>query len=229
MDGDRQVQLFGEALRRAPDGTMLERVVGAAAPMLQVSGVAAALMTEEGGGGVVAASSDVSRNLLELAFELGEGPSRDAFRGDVEVLIDDLAVEGAGRWPAFTTAAREMGVAAVYAFPARIGAIRVGGLLINDTRVGGLDAARRTDARVFTELCSTLMVDHQAGLDGRAVAATGWPTRAVVHQATGMLSAQLATSLPDALARLRAYAYTEGRLLQDVARDVVERRLRLEP
>lgn len=229
MAGDRQVQLFGEALRLVPDGTLLERVVGAAAPMLQVSGVAAGLMTDGGGGGVVAASSDVSRNLLELAFELGEGPSRDAFRGDVEVMIDDLAVDGAGRWPAFTTAARGMGVAAVYAFPARLGAIRVGGLLVHDARVEGLDAACRTDARVFTELCSTLMVDHQAGLDGSAIAATGWPTRAVTHQATGMVSAQLATSLPDALARLRAHAFAEGRLLEDVARDVVERRLRLEP
>lgn len=229
MDGDRQVQLLGEALRRVPNGTLLERVVGAAAPMLMVTGVAAALMSDGDGGGVVAASGDVGRNLLELAFELGEGPSRDAFNGDVEILIDDLAVDGAGRWPAFAAAAHDLGVAAVYAFPARLGAIRVGGLLVHRDRAGPLDAEHVVDARVLAQLCSTLMVDHQAGLDSDALVVTGWPTRAVVHQATGMVSTQLTTSLPAALARLRAYAFSEGKLLEDVARDVVERRLRLEP
>ncbi len=229
MEGDRQLQLLGEALRRVPDGTLLERVVGAAAPMLRVSGVAAALMSNGDGGGVVAASSDVGRALLELAFELGEGPSRDAFDGDVEVLVDDLAQDGTGRWPAFAAAAGDLRVAAVYAFPARLGAIRIGGLLVHHDRAGSMDDARLTDARVFAEVCSTLMIDTQAGLDSDAVVATGWPNRAVVHQATGMLSAQLGTSLPAALARLRAYAWAAGQLLEDVARDVVERRLQLEP
>lgn len=229
MEGDRQVQLLGEALRRIPDGTLLERVVGAAAPMLRVSGVAAALMSDDDGGGVVAASNDASRDLLELTFDLGEGPSRDAFQGDVEVLVDDLAQDGTGRWPAFAAAADAMGVAAVYAFPARLGAIRIGGLLVHDDRPRSMDDARLTDARVFAEMCSTLMVDGRYDLDSDAVVVTGWPTRAVVHQATGMLSVQLGSSLPAALARLRAYAWTDGRLLEDVARDVVERRLRLDP
>lgn len=229
MNSDRKVELLGEALRRVPLGSLLERVVGAAAPMLGVSGVAAALMSDGEGGGVVAASSDVGRNLIELAFELGEGPNRDALSGDVEVLVDDLARDGAGRWPAFAVAAHGLGVAAVWAFPARIGAMRVGGLLAHRDRVGALDPAQLLDARVFAELCSTLMIDHQAGLDSDAVVATGWPNRAVIHQATGMLAAQLEMSLPAALARLRAYAWTEEQLLEDVARDVMEGRLRLEP
>jgi len=50
--------------------------------------------------------------------------------------------------------------------------------------------------------------------------------RAEVHQATGMVVAQLGVSATDALARLRAYAFVEQRLLSDVAHDVVSRRLR---
>jgi hypothetical protein len=42
-----------------------------------------------------------------------------------------------------------------------------------------------------------------------------------------MVSRQLDVSVEDALVRLRAYAYAEGRPIGDVARDVVERRLRL--
>ena len=50
-----------------------------------------------------------------------------------------------------------------------------------------------------------------------------------VHQATGMILVQLGVDAGAAFARLRAHAYAEGRRLGDVARDVVERRLRFEP
>ena len=41
-----------------------------------------------------------------------------------------------------------------------------------------------------------------------------------------MVLAQLGISATDALARMRAYAFAEQRLLGDVAHDVVARRLR---
>jgi hypothetical protein len=50
-----------------------------------------------------------------------------------------------------------------------------------------------------------------------------------VHQATGMILVQLGLSAEAAFARLRAHAYAEDRRRGDVARDVVERRLRFEP
>ena len=51
--------------------------------------------------------------------------------------------------------------------------------------------------------------------------------RAEVHQASGMVAVQLGVSVGDALARLRAHAFAEGRPLAAVAEDVVSRRLRL--
>ena len=60
------------------------------------------------------------------------------------------------------------------------------------------------------------------GLDG------DWAHRAVVHQATGMISAQLAVELTDALARMRSVAFSSGRSIYDVAADVVSRRIRVE-
>ena len=53
-------------------------------------------------------------------------------------------------------------------------------------------------------------------------------SRAEVSQATGMLVAQLGIEPADALLRLRAHAYATGRAATDVARDILERRLRLE-
>jgi hypothetical protein len=53
-------------------------------------------------------------------------------------------------------------------------------------------------------------------------------SRAEVSQATGMLMAQLNIDAPEALARLRAHAYASGRSATDVARDILDRRLRLQ-
>jgi AmiR/NasT family two-component response regulator len=53
-------------------------------------------------------------------------------------------------------------------------------------------------------------------------------SRAEVSQATGMLVAQLDVEPAEALVRLRAHAYASGRSATDVARDILDRRLRLE-
>ena len=50
----------------------------------------------------------------------------------------------------------------------------------------------------------------------------------VVHQAAGMVAAQLDVSVGQALIRLRAYAFGNDRPLTDVARDVVARTLRFD-
>jgi AmiR/NasT family two-component response regulator len=44
-----------------------------------------------------------------------------------------------------------------------------------------------------------------------------------------MLTVQLGVTAAEAFARLRAYAYSQDRRLADVARDIVTRRLRLQP
>jgi hypothetical protein len=52
--------------------------------------------------------------------------------------------------------------------------------------------------------------------------------RAEVHQATGMISAQLRVTQAEALIRMRAHAFTQRRALADVAAEVVGRRLRFD-
>jgi AmiR/NasT family two-component response regulator len=49
-----------------------------------------------------------------------------------------------------------------------------------------------------------------------------------VNVAIGMLAVQLKISVEDAFLRLRAHAYSRRRPLLEVARDVLERRLRLD-
>ena len=58
--------------------------------------------------------------------------------------------------------------------------------------------------------------------------ATVGTDRIVIHQATGMIAAQLDDTVTNAEARLRAAAFAIGRLMYDVAQDVVERRVRFD-
>jgi hypothetical protein len=51
----------------------------------------------------------------------------------------------------------------------------------------------------------------------------------VVHQASGMVSAQLGVGVGEALVRLRAYAFGHDLPLTEVARRVVDRALRFVP
>lgn len=52
--------------------------------------------------------------------------------------------------------------------------------------------------------------------------------RAEIHQATGMIAAQTGVSPVDALPLLRARAYTAGRSMLAVSRDVLTHRIRFD-
>lgn len=229
MERDRRLQLLTDALRGSSDGSVLERVCAGALTGLGMTGVTMAVMSERDGGGSVATAGVHGSEVFDLHFELGEGPCHDAFNTDTEVLVSDLAATGPGRWPVFTAAVLERGVTASFTFPARLGAIRIGVLHVQRDRPGAMTADQLIDARIFAEICAVLVIDRDAALDDDHLIASGWPHRAVVHQATGMVATHLGVTLVIALARLRAYAFGESVALEDVARDVVQHRLRLDP
>ena len=199
---------------------------------LPVSGVGVALMTADGPSGVVLAATDGrARQLEEQQFALGEGPCVEASGSGRPVLRSDLTAEaaaGSPRWPRFRDAVLASGVRAVFAFPLRVGAIRVGVLDLYRDSPGSLTAADLADALAFADAATVVVLQLQASDDhGRLHAALTGPIddQAVVHQATGMISAQLGVPLAAALLRLCAHAYASGRRVSAVAADVVDRKL----
>ena len=165
-------------------------------------------------------------------FTLGEGPGLDATVSGVPVLVPDLDASR-GRWPEFVRAATDLGVHAVFAFPLQIGVISVGRLMAHRGRPGALSDGQVGDALALAGAVTIALLNRQApGPDPAGPAPTGWaaPTtyRAEVHQATGIVSVQLGVGLAEALVRLRAHAWAGGRLLAEVAADVVAHRLRLD-
>jgi AmiR/NasT family two-component response regulator len=91
-------------------------------------------------------------------------------------------------------------------------------------RTGPLTDPELRIAFTFAEVTMEALLDLEE--NGDAVLDVGH--RAQLFQAQGMVMMQLGVSIGEALARLRAYAFAENRRLEEVARDVVERRLRLD-
>jgi len=206
----------------------LRRLCSAAGRALSASGVGVSVMADHGERGVAAVSEPAYQAIEELQFTLGEGPCLDAFVTRRPVLVPELAHEAMRRWPGYAPAAHGHGLRAVFAFPLQIGAARLGVLDLFRLEPGALSAAQVRAALTFADMAVTTLLDGQE----RAVpgaAADGLDDvmgqHAEVYQAQGMVAIQLGVPLADALARLRAHAYSENRLLPDVAREVVARRL----
>ncbi|MDQ2586778.1 GAF and ANTAR domain-containing protein [Saccharothrix yanglingensis] len=175
------------------------------------------------------ATDVLGERLTELQVTVGEGPAVDVWSGGGPALVSDLDSPSCQvRWPVFTPLAVEAGAASLFALPLCVGAIRVGVLLLYRAEAGHLDAATLADSLAFAELALRLLLDEQAGLLAEgAVDGDVLPLHNPrVHQATGMVAAQLDVGMADAFAHLRARAFAEQVSLGELAADVVARRRR---
>jgi hypothetical protein len=213
--------------------TSSEAACEACVTLLGVTGAQLTLMNGTGRGESRYATNDIGAQLENLRFTLGEGPCEDSFRSGTPVLAGDLdSWDNDRRWPLYVRAAVAAGARAVFVFPLRSGAIRIGALVLHRTSPGPLTQEQILDARVVADVIMSLLLDEltMAHLDTEVVALDGMPlSRAEVHQATGMLSVQMGVSMDEALVRLRAHAFAHDQSVVDVARDIVGRRLRLSP
>jgi hypothetical protein len=225
--------LLGDGKEHGPATGRHSAALAAAA--LGVDGICAGVGTGPQGAVLAWGTESVAVAVEGLEFTLGQGPSRDAVIARVPVLVPDIDLpDQTARWPAFAYGVTGFPVRAVFAFPLHIGAISVGVLTAHRAAPGSLTDAQLADALTLADAVTVLLV-HQAYGEPDALAyqrpgsEPGWaqPTayHAQVHQATGMISIQLGVSLAEALVRLRAHAYAEGRFINDVAADVLARRL----
>jgi GAF domain-containing protein len=181
----------------------------------------------------LAGSGDQADLLEQLQFTLGEGPCHDAFSAGRPVFVPDVDGLGGSRWPGYTPALQEHGVKAVFAFPLRIGAVKLGTLDVYRDTVGTLDDRAVAQAVAFSTAATTALLDGEARPQGRGAGTDASRDEllsgsAEIYQAQGMVQVQLGVKLDEAMARLRAYAYAHDRAVRDVARDIVARRLTLE-
>lgn len=198
------------------------------AEVTHTSGAGIMLMSGDVARGSLCSTDDVSGLIEELQFSLGEGPCVDAYQGDRPVMEGDLAVHGAARWPAFTGPVLDAGAAAVFGFPLHQGHVRLGALNLYRDRPGPLTDDQHADALVLADLVTHAVLLLQAGAPPGQLAielGQGADLQIVVHQASGMVAAQLGITVGQALVRLRAHAFGNDRPLHDVVADVIDRTL----
>lgn len=228
-NAEEMLHLLSEALVDGKGVAALPgRACSAAARALECDGGAITL-EYTGRDRVTLCATDATMRVVEDAQDVtGQGPGTEAFRSGQYVSLQlDGADDGLddSRWPLLgTTAVGALGPVVVHAVPLLAGTQVFGVLTLLRRGVGhafdvptALDVARLVAGVVLASSPGALD-EHWPG---------PWNERAEVHQATGMVVAQLHIGEDDALALLRAHAYATGNSLHDTARAVVERRLRL--
>ncbi|WP_308167721.1 GAF and ANTAR domain-containing protein [Catellatospora tritici] len=230
LDRFRQVEALIAAEPHADDHTAheadgLRQLCGAAVRALSACGVGLTVVASDGARAVTAASDPAAERFEELQLTLGEGPCIDAYTARHPVMIPDLD-EAMARWPAYSPAVHAGGVRAVFAFPLQIGAARLGMLDVFRPVPGMLTTDEVTLALTFAEVTVTTLLDRQHDADR----ADTWlhnvlGSRSELFQAQGMVMAQLATTLTDAMARIRAYAHANDQRLSEVATGIIARRI----
>ena len=195
---------------------------------LSITGASVSVIVGNRQQSTISVSDEIAAKIDELQFVLGEGPHWDALHSGQPVLAPDLRGGNRDDWPMLYGALAEFEVGALFAFPLRTGAATIGvvdlyrsgaGPLSTHEVVAAIDLAREVAPRAF-QFAITLADNEAPPSTGLAV-----EMRREVHQATGMILVQLDTTATEAFARLRAHAFASGISIQEVAKDVVQRRL----
>ena len=230
MLGERRLRLLA-LLMEGTNEIETKRLCLVSAEVTGSDGAGIMLMSGDAPQGSLCTTDDRSNLIEESQFALGEGPCVDAYHQDRAVLEPDLARPAQPRWLAFSGPVLAAGVRAVFGFPLHIGQVRLGALNLYRDHAGSLTDEQHADALAMADIATRAVPAMQAHAPPGQLAtelAAGADFEYVVHQASGMVAAQLNVSVGQALVRLRAYAFGNDRPLRQVATDVVERRLRFD-
>lgn len=201
------------------------------AEVTEMTGAGIMLINDDRPSGSVCTTNDVSALIEELQFTLGEGPCVDAHLQHRPIVEPDLADPAVARWTLFSEPAVAAGARAVFGFPVVAGRTGLGALNLYRDAPGPLTADQYADALILADVVGRSIIEMQSGAHGGAIGPAleaGTNFRFAVHQAAGMIAVQLGVPVDDALLRLRAHAFSNERLVVDVAHDVIERRLRFD-
>jgi hypothetical protein len=203
---------------------------GLAAPfftLLPITGLSITLVDPSGRQSTIYSSDRIAAFFDDLQFTLGEGPTLDTYRSGIVTQIDEISVNS-GRWPLFVNGVAASGIHAFYIFPLVVEELCVGVVTSYRAAAGFLSTAEVNDGNwlcsVVARPAMKLAIQYARDDTGPVPA----ETRREVHQAVGMVLAQLGTTASVALARIRARAFSSSRTIQAVAHDVVARKINFE-
>lgn len=235
MTSNIEHQFIG-AIGDARGAVAADRLCEACVGLLKVDAAAVSLVFDGANVGTFGASGAKARLYDELQFTVGEGPCIDSVARRAPVMVEDLTDPNENRWPAYSPVMIDYEIRSVFAMPVVVAGEYVGALDFFRTAPDGVDAEQIAGMAVAAELAQLplldlLSEDLQAAVSdpqSRAWSELNALSRTEVSQATGIVMAQLNLDSTAALVRMRAHAYLSGRSTTAVARDIIDRRLRLE-
>ncbi|WP_374008407.1 GAF and ANTAR domain-containing protein [Leifsonia sp. LS-T14] len=184
------------------------------------------------GSETVCASDPRAARLDELQIDYGIGPCWDALSTRKPVFAADLDDASRSAWPELGESLKDSGVKSVYAFPLVVGRLDVGAVDLYATTPAALSPRSIAQASTLADIVATQVVrraiSQLPSSEDDATDHSGF-SRREVHQATGMIIAQMRVNPDDALLMLRAHAFAAGRSVREVAADVVARTLSFAP
>ncbi|MDX6286341.1 MAG: hypothetical protein QOG53_1826 [Frankiales bacterium] len=201
------------------------RICMSCADLLPVTGAAIAIAADPGVRGTVCVSDAVMQRVEDLQFTSGVGPCVEAIATGKPVLVPMLDDAAESRWPGFSAEAHSAGVAAIFALPLRIGAIRLGVIDLYRDTPGRLSTEQLADASLVADAATLALIKMHDRTPAGDFDEDWWDLgsfyRAEIHQATGMVMGQLDVTATEALVRLRAHAYAMGVSTSALSRRVV--------
>ena len=155
MSGERPLRIVSLLVSNR-DGAEVEtrRVCEISAEVTGMNGAGVMLMSGDVPRGSMCTSNAVSALIEQLQYSLGQGPCIDAYSEDRPVLEPDLARPARPRWLPFAQPVLDAGVRAVFGFPLRVGAVRLGAL--------NLYRDQHADALVLADVAAELILMLQA-------------------------------------------------------------------
>jgi hypothetical protein len=203
----------------------LQRICRGAVVCLRVDGSTIQVNARSGVGAILASSDDLAHGIAEAGFAAGEGPGHDAYELARPVLVSRLVEDGYARWPGFVSSVLSSGVRACFSLPLHVGAVRLGVMDLYRCEARGLDPLQTSLALTFADLVTERLLDPRpepsaGGLEARLLDAI--ERNSEIHQAQGMVMVDMDVELAEAMALMRAHAFSSDRSLLDVARMILD-------
>ena len=195
----------------------LRRVAAAGCSLLANCASASVTIIERGRPSTMAATSDVANTLDETQYQSDDGPCLTAARQARTIRIDNTSTDE--RWPAFSRAAQQNGIASSLSIPMDLGdAAYAGGINIYAGIEDALAGAYAVQASVIVANARAYWASFEMTRHLTAAMAS----RAVIEQAKGILMATHRVASDEAFDRLRLQSQTENRKLREIAADIVD-------
>ena len=162
----------------------------------------------------LAATDDAVRTLVEVQFSHWEGAAPEVVDSGSPVVVDDVRAEHA-RWPLTTPLAAGLEPRALAVLPVRRRGTTVGVLAAHRVSTRTFDDADLEDLVAFAGSLSVVVAGRVTGPDELVLPSSP------IAMAVGMVMSRLGLGPDDALATIRAHAFTHERTVPSLAHDLV--------